>query len=398
VSLALPLAILSLAAVLAGALVPWSRRLARTTGALDRPGLRKIHTRATPRLGGVAVFVPFILLVLGGRLITLAAPEADGLTGRFGSVTALLTAARHVDDRLVALMAGAGAIFCVGLLDDLLGDRFPVWLKALGQLSAASILVIGGDVTTSFLPFAWLNTLVALLWLFAITNAFNLLDNMDGLSAGVALIASSILFATAWLLDEPVVAVVLAAFIGSVAGFLFFNLRPEFVFLGDCGSLLVGYTIGALTLLVRYGSHASSSLFPVLMPLVVLAVPIVDTATVVAIRLRENRPIYVGDKRHLSHQLVALGFSRREAVLILYLVAASLGLAAFPLVDASPEQSLAILLQAGGIAALMLTLTFRIASARPPGRQLPAFDASVASLRTPAHARSRTGAGAEVAA
>jgi UDP-GlcNAc:undecaprenyl-phosphate GlcNAc-1-phosphate transferase len=159
---------------------------------------------------------------------------------------------------------------------------------------------------------------------------------------------------------------------GSVAGFLHFNLRPGTVFLGDCGSLLIGYLLGSLTLLERYVSHASSSLFPVLMPVVVLAVPIVDTATVVAIRLREGRPIYVGDKSHLSHRLVALGFSRRAARLILYLATAALGFAAFSLTDATPGQSVAILLQVAGIVGLMLTLLLRAPAAELPKRRQPA--------------------------
>jgi UDP-GlcNAc:undecaprenyl-phosphate GlcNAc-1-phosphate transferase len=128
--------------------------------------------------------------------------------------------------------------------------------------------------------------------------------------------------------------------------------------MGDCGSLFVGYVIGSLTLLERYVSHASSSLFPVLMPLLVLAIPLVDMTTVVVIRIRERRPIYVGDSRHLSHRLLSLGFSKRASVLFIYLATFCLGLGAVSLVDASPGKSLLILLQAGGFVALILILMF----------------------------------------
>src|SRR5207344_1705730 len=128
-----------------------------------------------------------------------------------------------------------------------------------------------------------------------ITNAFNLLDNMDGLSAGVALVASTVLLINAWFLGEFFISLVLVAFMGSLLGFLWYNWNPASIFLGDCGSLFIGYVLASLTLLERYVSHASSTYFPILMPVLVLAMPLLDTATVMVIRVRERRPIYVGD-------------------------------------------------------------------------------------------------------
>ncbi|HET7745669.1 MAG TPA: undecaprenyl/decaprenyl-phosphate alpha-N-acetylglucosaminyl 1-phosphate transferase, partial [Vicinamibacteria bacterium] len=137
------------------------------------------------------------------------------------------------------------------------------------------------------------------------------------------------------------------------------NFHPASVFLGDNGSLFVGFVMGSLTLLERYVSHASSSLFPVLMPLVVLAVPILDTATVVAIRLREGRPIYVGDSRHLSHRLVLIGFTHRTAVLLLYLLTFGLGAGAALLPHATAAQSVVILVQSVAVVAIVLILMYR---------------------------------------
>jgi UDP-GlcNAc:undecaprenyl-phosphate GlcNAc-1-phosphate transferase len=238
-----------------------------------------------------------------------------------------------------------------------MGARLPVWVKALGQVLAASVL-IAADVKTSFLPAEWMNQVVTLLWLVGITNAFNLLDNMDGLSAGVAFVASGVLLINAWQLGEFFISLLLLAFMGSLLGFLVFNFHPASIFLGDCGSLFIGYVLGSLTLLERYVSHASSSLFPVLMPVLVLLMPILDTTTVVVIRLREHRPIYVGDTRHLSHRLVSLGFSTRASVLFIYLATFCLGLGAVLLPHATPGQTWLIVAQALSFVSLFMLLLF----------------------------------------
>jgi len=345
------------AAVVSASLVPASRALAHRIGVIDQPGRRKIHRRAMPRLGGVAVFLTFMSLVLVGYLLIPALTAAPWAQARFGGALNLLGEAYRVQDKLTALLVGAGIVFVVGLLDDILGTRFPVWLKAAGQVLAAAVLISGG-VQVSFMPYEWMNVAVTLVWLVGITNAFNLLDNMDGLSAGVAFVASGVFLLNAWMLGGFFISLLLVVFMGALLGFLFFNIEPASVFLGDCGSLFIGFVIGALTLLERYVSHASSSLFPILMPVVVLAVPLLDTTTVTVIRLRERRPIYVGDKCHLSHRLVSLGFSQRAAVLFIYLATFCLGLGAVSLTDATLFQSFLILLQAAGFVALILILMF----------------------------------------
>jgi UDP-GlcNAc:undecaprenyl-phosphate GlcNAc-1-phosphate transferase len=254
----------------------------------------------------------------------------------------------------------------VGLADDILGKRLHVGWKAAGQVVAA-VVVIAADVRTSFLPYDWMNIAVTLLWVVGLTNAFNLLDNMDGLCAGVAFVASSVLLINAWLLGEFFISLILVAFMGCLLGFLLFNFNPASVFLGDCGSLFVGSVLASLTLLERYVSHASSTYFPVLMPVLVLALPILDTATVVVIRVREGRPIYIGDSRHLSHRLVALGMSRPLAVTTIYLIALGISLGAVGLAHARLVQSLIILVQSLAVVAVVLVLLFyeRVAPDRP---------------------------------
>jgi UDP-GlcNAc:undecaprenyl-phosphate GlcNAc-1-phosphate transferase len=319
-------------------LVPLAARAARRVGVMDEPGPRKVHARATPRLGGLALFLSFNGVVLAG---CVALPEPM----------------HRVQGKLFGLLAGAALAFAIGLADDFLGRRFPAGAKAAGLLVSA-LVVLASGVRVSFLPLDWMNAVVTVLWLVGITNAFNLLDNMDGLSAGVALVASGLLLVNACLLGEVLIGLVLVAFMGSLLGFLVYNWNPASIFLGDCGSLFVGSVMASLTLLERYVSHASSTYFPVLMPVLVLALPLLDTLTVIVIRVRERRPIYVGDSRHLSHRLVSLGLSQTAAVLVIYLMTLCLGLGALFLAHATPLETLLILLQAGAMVALVLILLF----------------------------------------
>jgi UDP-GlcNAc:undecaprenyl-phosphate GlcNAc-1-phosphate transferase len=342
---------------LCAALVPLTKTLARWLGVMDGPGHRKVHTEPMPRMGGLAVYVAFASVVLAGYSLAPVLATVPWIQEQFATPFTLLQEAHKVGGKLLAVLAGATLAFAVGLADDVLGNRFHVAAKAAGQVVAA-LALLAADVRTSFLPFDWMNTGVTLLWVVGVTNAFNLLDNMDGLSAGVAFVASGVLLINAALLGEFFICLILVAFMGSLLGFLVHNFNPATVFLGDCGSLFIGYVMGSLTLLERYVSHASSTLFPILMPVLVLAVPLLDTATVVVIRVRERRPIYVGDSRHLSHRLVSLGLSQRTSVLVIYLITFCLGLGAVSLADATLAQSLLILLQAVGFVTLVLILLF----------------------------------------
>jgi UDP-GlcNAc:undecaprenyl-phosphate GlcNAc-1-phosphate transferase len=324
---------------------------------MDQPGPRKVHLEPMPRMGGLAVFLSFSAIVLAGYRLVPFLTTIPFVQTHFSTPLALLQEAYRVEKKLLALLVASALAFGVGLADDILGKRFQVGWKAACQLAAA-VVVIAADVRTSFLPYDWMNIAITLLWVVGVTNAFNLLDNMDGLCAGVAFVASGVLLINAWLLGEFFVSLILLAFMGSLLGFLFFNFNPASIFLGDCGSLFIGSVLACLTLLERYVSHASSTYFAVLMPVLVLAVPLLDTATVIVIRARERRPIYVGDSRHLSHRLVSLGLSQRTAVLIIYLITFCLGLGAASLPDATPIETLLILVQSAGFVALILILLF----------------------------------------
>ncbi|HEV7499299.1 MAG TPA: MraY family glycosyltransferase [Vicinamibacteria bacterium] len=354
-------AVFTIVALVSASMAGVARMVALHAGVMDHPGRRKAHAAPTPRLGGIAVFFSFTLAVGIGYPLAPWFTALPIVRAALPVSSFVLRDAHKVQGKLLALLTGATLVFAIGLADDVWRERFPPWAKALGQIAAAGVLIQAG-VTTSFLPQAWMNTVLTLVWLVGMTNAFNLLDNMDALSAGVAFVALIVLLINAWTLEEIFISLILVAFMGSLLGFLVFNVHPARLFLGDCGSLFIGYVMGSLTLLEKYVSNASGLLFPVLMPVLVLAVPLVDTATVVFIRLRERRPIYVGDDRHLSHRLVALGFSRPRAVLVLHLLTLSLGLGAAALTDANLLQSVLVLLQTAGFIAVVLMLMF---SARP---------------------------------
>jgi len=351
----LTLLVIAVTFALCASLVPLTRPLAHAVGAIDVPGPRKHHPGPTPRIGGVALFLSVTGVVVAGYFF---APRLDALG--LPALTAPLLALREaprVAGKLAAVLIGAALCFLVGLLDDVMGSRLPVAVKLAGQALAAGVIAFGG-VRTTVMPEEWMNIVLTLVWLVGVTNAFNLLDNMDGLTAGVAFTASLVFLLNAWLLGELFIVLLLAAFMGGLLGFLVYNAPPARVFLGDCGSLFVGCVMASLTLLERYVSHASSTLFPVVMPVIVLAVPLIDTAMVMAVRLRQGRPIYVGDRLHLSHRLVSHGLTPRAAVVFLYLATFFLGLGALTLPHATTLQSLLVLVQTAGVVALLLWLIF----------------------------------------
>jgi UDP-GlcNAc:undecaprenyl-phosphate GlcNAc-1-phosphate transferase len=353
----IPTLVLVVAFALSAALVPACVRFARHFGVLDAPGPRKVHQVPTPRIGGVAVWGAFTAVVLVGYVGAPLVSRLPWVETRLAGPLAMLQEAYRVQPKLVAMLAGGTLAFGIGLLDDVLGSRFKVGLKLAGQLLAAIVLVVGG-IRTDVLYYEPWNIALTILWVVGITNAFNLLDNMDGLSAGVAFVAALVLLLNAWLLGEFFISLVLVALMGALLGFLVYNWHPASVFLGDCGSLFIGFTLASLTLLQRYVSHASSTYFPVLMPVLVLALPILDTATVTVIRLREGRPIYVGDSRHLSHRLVSLGMRPPLAVATIYLMTLGIGLGAVGLAHADLVHAILILVQALAVVAVVLVLLF----------------------------------------
>jgi UDP-GlcNAc:undecaprenyl-phosphate GlcNAc-1-phosphate transferase len=334
-------------------LLPLVKRFCLRWGWLDHPGGRKQHRAPVPRLGGIAFFVSFATTVLAGVAIApylVALPAARAFVPEVASA---LSEVYRVRPQLLGLFGGALVIFLVGFLDDVLGEKFPFGLKLLGQSAAAGVAVAAG-VQVEFTGVPALNAAVSFFWILGISNAFNFLDNMDGLAAGVAICSAFVFFLNAFALEEIFLCLILAALVGALAGFQRHNLHPARIFMGDSGALFIGFMLSSLTILEHYLSLASSSLFPILMPPLVLAVPLIDTLSVIVIRLSEGRPIYRGDRCHLSHRLAAAGLSESQAVTFLHLLTLALGVGALQLANASVAKSLWTIAGAGAIAALVL--------------------------------------------
>ncbi len=276
---------------------PIIRRLANRLGFVDRPDARRIHRMPVPLLGGIAIYAGFILaLVIFGE--------------------------GWVVSQAIGILVGATLVSFLGIWDDRWGLR-PI-MKLLGQACATGIIVASG-VQVSFLPNQALNLLVTFLWVLGITNALNLLDNMDGLSGGVgALAAAFFLLLAAWN-GQYLVASLAAALMGVCIGFLVYNFNPASIFMGDAGSMFLGFVLAVVGIKLRFPGRPN--IITWMIPVVVLGLPVFDTTLVVFSRLRRGiNPLTNPGRDHASHRLVSLGLSQRQAVVLLYGVCCALGL------------------------------------------------------------------------
>ncbi len=302
---------------------PLARRAALHVGVVAIPRSRDIHLAPVPMLGGAAIYAAFVFALL-----------------LFGE--------RDYVRELIGILIGATLISLFGLADDRWGLSAP--LKMGGQALAGVVLLLGGTQVQLFdLP--WLNWLITIVWVVGITNAVNFLDNMDGLSGGIATIAAAFFLLLASM-NEPrqfLVGAMAAALIGACIGFLRYNLNPATIFMGDTGSLFIGFMLAALAIKLRFLDN--TPLVTWMVPVCVLALPIFDTTLVFVSRLRRRvNPFTTAGKDHISHRLVALGMSKREAVLTCYLLAGGAGLVGTYLTQAYPQEAYLV----GGAIGLVL--------------------------------------------
>jgi UDP-GlcNAc:undecaprenyl-phosphate/decaprenyl-phosphate GlcNAc-1-phosphate transferase len=302
--------VLLLSAMSSLVLTPLLRNLAFRRGWVDRPdGLRKVHSVPVPRLGGVAIYLSFVisfLAVLGlNRYAGVAGSSVHGL---------------H-------LIVACTGVMLIGLADDIRGV-LPV-SKLLVQAAAGLYLFANGyEISAVSNPFGEpialgaLSLPLTLLWFVGMSNAFNLIDGLDGLAAGVGLFATSTLFIAGIINERWEVVVLCAALAGGLLGFLRYNLNPASIFLGDCGSLFVGFALAAFAI---RGSMKSSAAIAVAAPFIALALPIVDASIAMMRRLLRGKSIFQGDRDHIHHRMVRMGFTPSRAVIILYGVAALFG-------------------------------------------------------------------------
>lgn len=317
---------LLLCAVLTGCVRAWSRRV----GFVDRPGGHKQHDRILALGGGVAITTS-VVATTGLGILLARAWQGQELPGWIPAVLSV-----HLEGIVSKSLPLLGILGCAVFLS-LLGlwdDRCPLgpWSKLLAQFAVAAFTAGVLDIRVLELLPGPLPVLVTILWILTITNAFNFLDNMDGLSAGVAVIAAGV-FAVAALRGGQVFVPALAwVIVGALLGFLIFNFPPATIIMGDAGSLPVGYLMSVLTMLTTfYDPDHGLTPWGLLTPFVVLAVPLYDVGSVVTIRLRSGDSPFRGDNRHFSHRLLNKGLTRRGAVLTIYLATAAAALPAIHL-------------------------------------------------------------------
>jgi len=309
------------------------------------PSAERYHRGVVPLGGGVAIFVTLVVFMLGGA----AAIRVLLVPGRF----AWLSERANIDpadflgklDELIALLLCASGLFLLGLLDDIRGLG-PV-TKLVAQFAIALAAAALADVRVEFFIHSRLITSVlSALWIVLIVNAFNFLDNMDGLSAGIAVIAASILLSAAVMSGQVFVGGLAVVFVGALLGFLVFNFPPAKIFMGDAGSMVVGFFVAMLTLRTTYYHQANSGRwYPVLVPIVVMAVPLYDFLSVTFLRLRQGKSPLVGDTQHFSHRLRRRGLTETQTVLTLYLATLCTGLGAVFLYQANLAGAVLIFLQ-----------------------------------------------------
>ena len=293
-----------IALIVAYVLTPGVKKLAIKVGAVDKPNARKVHTHAIPRLGGLAIYIGFMAAVL------------------------FCVPVRH---ELLGLLLGCTAIVALGIWDDIC--NIPAKVKLVGQIVAACIpIAFGIQIEWLTNPFGTLIVLpelvavpVTIFWIIGFTNTVNLIDGLDGLAAGVSFIASVSMFLLAYTMNQYLPAMIIVAMAGAALGFLQYNFNPAKIFMGDTGSMLLGYTMAVAAVL---GLVKTAATIALVVPLIALGLPILDTLFAIIRRKMSGVPIFQPDKGHLHHRLLALGMSQKQAVLIMYFVSIVLGIVA----------------------------------------------------------------------
>jgi UDP-GlcNAc:undecaprenyl-phosphate GlcNAc-1-phosphate transferase len=291
---------------------PLCRNAATALGLVDRPdNARKFHKVAVPRIGGVAIFIALAATCCAMILLERLAPPP----------------VRHQLRLVMSLAPAVSLIFLVGLADDIF--HLKPWQKLVGQIAAAGFVCWSGVLVRSVawhvIP-GWWAYPITIVWLVGCTNAINLIDGIDGLAAGVGLFASVTTFVAALLSGDRGLQLAVVPLIGALLGFLLFNFNPASIFLGDCGSLTIGFLLGC------YGivwSQKAPTLLGMTAPLIALAIPLLDTGLAIARRLLRGQPIFGADRGHIHHRLLDRGLTPRRVALLLYTlcgVAAALAL------------------------------------------------------------------------
>jgi UDP-GlcNAc:undecaprenyl-phosphate GlcNAc-1-phosphate transferase len=314
-----PAAFLGAALASAGSLPFW-RRWCRQSGAMDDPGHRKIHSEPVPLAGGLAVMTGLLAPLLAGALLV-------SCYSRFHLIGLFEHGLNARGTEFLAIMAGALGMLLIGLRDDQVELRPAT--KFGGQLLIALMVAAAGVRITLFVPSPLFHYIITVLWILTVVNAFNFVDNMNGLCAGLGIIGAGWFGFIAASQGQYLVGAISFLTAGALAGFLPRNFPRAGVFLGDAGSHLTGFLLAVLAILPHFYSAHHRKPLAVLTPLLVLAIPLGDLVWVVVLRWRMGRPVYIGDTNHLSHRLVRRNFSPAQAVVFIWALAFLAGALAF---------------------------------------------------------------------
>ena len=322
--------------------MPFWKRWCVRSGLVDDPGHRKLHEGTVPLAGGLAVMTGLMVPTAIAALLLWwqtshqpaagATPQPNtnaALVSPLNANTAsLLEYGLHKRSvELAAILLGAVGMLLVGIADD--KHELRPGTKFAGQVLVAALVAASGVRITLFVPSPWFHYAVTILWILTLINAFNFMDNMNGLCAGLGAIGACYFGILAAMEVQYLVASVAFLIFGALLGFLPYNFPNARVFLGDSGSHLVGYLLAVLAILPHFYTPKHARPLAVLMPLCILAVPLLDLVWVVLLRWRLGKPFYVGDTNHLSHRLVRAGLTRTQAVLLIWSLAAFSGAVIF---------------------------------------------------------------------
>jgi UDP-GlcNAc:undecaprenyl-phosphate GlcNAc-1-phosphate transferase len=322
-----------------------AKKLAVPVGFVAHPASDRYHRNVIPLGGGIAIFTTLSTVILS----TIVIVKFPGLSSHLGRLIERTTIdptdfLARIDELLVIWLSIA-VLFALGLWDDTkhLGPFFKLAVQIAVAIAAAAF----GDIRVElFIESKVISIVLSACWIVIIINAFNFLDNMDGASAGIAVITSSILFVAAALSGQILVGGLALVFIGTLLGFLVFNFPPAKIFMGDAGSLVVGFFVALLSLRITYYHEAQSrQWYPVLMPLIVMAVPLYDFMSVTVLRISQGKSPFVGDTQHFSHRLKRHGLTDTQTVLTLYLATLCTGLGATFLYQVNRVGAALILIQ-----------------------------------------------------
>lgn len=329
------------AGVISFALTPLVKMLAKKVGAIDVPkDDRRMHTVPIPRMGGLAIFISFMLTIL--------------------------IFSKGIDRQLQSILLGAVIIVILGVFDDIYALN--ALLKLVVQIGAACVVVFYGGCRIQYVtnPFgtgadAYFNLgtfaiPLTIIWLVAITNAVNFIDGLDGLACGVCCISSANMLVIALLVSEPSIALLMAVLVGACIGFLPFNFNPAKIFMGDTGSTFLGFVLAAVSIQGLFKSYA---LISFAVPFLLLGVPIFDICFAIIRRLAHGKNPMAADRGHVHHRLIDMGFSQKQSVAIAYILTAILGLSAVVLASSGEMKAIIFLGAVFVVGAIGITVIFK---------------------------------------